>query len=267
MAQSVKRVALVTGGSSGIGLCTCKALHEAGYTVFELSRREVKNDFATHVFGDVTKPESLVSAVKEIVEKAGSIDVLVNNAGFGISGAVEFTDTEDAKRLFDVNTFGMMNAAQAVIPVMRNQGGGRIINLSSVAAPLSIPFQAYYSASKAAVNALSLALANELRPFGISVTAVMPGDIKTGFTAAREKDHRGDDVYGGRIERSVSVMERDEQGGMSPEFAGLFLSKIAKKKRVKPFYVIGFKYKVFVLLSKILPASLVNRVVGLLYAK
>lgn len=262
-----KKVALVTGGSSGIGLQTCKALYDAGFSVFEISRREQSNSFATHVFGDVTKPETLACAVEAVVTKAGRIDVLVNNAGFGISGAVEFTDTGDAKRLFDVNVFGMMNVARAVIPVMRAQGKGRIINLSSVAAPLSIPFQAYYSASKASVNALSLALANELRPFGISVTAVMPGDIKTGFTAAREKDHRGDDVYGGRIERSVSVMERDEQGGMSPEFAGRFLCKIALKKRVKPFYVIGFKYKVFVLLSKLLPASLVNRVVGALYAK
>lgn len=267
MSASKKKVALVTGGSSGIGLQCCKALSDAGFTVFELSRRESSNGFATHVFADVTKPESLGCAIEKIVAQTGKIDLLVNNAGFGISGAVEFTDTEDAKRLFDVNVFGMMDVARAVIPVMRAQGGGRIINLSSVAAPLSIPFQAYYSASKAAVNALSLALANELRPFGISVTAVMPGDIKTGFTAAREKDHRGDDVYGGRIERSVAVMERDEQGGMSPEFAGRFLCKIAVKKRVKPFYVIGFKYKIFVLLSKLLPASLVNRVVGSLYAK
>ena len=228
---------------------------------------EKYNNFTCFYAKDLSVPNAAKELFDEITADGRKVDYLINNAGFGISGAVEFTDTEDAKRLFDVNTFGMMNAAQAVIPVMRNQGGGRIINLSSVAAPLSIPFQAYYSASKAAVNALSLALANELRPFGISVTAVMPGDIKTGFTAAREKDHRGDDVYGGRIERSVSVMERDEQGGMSPEFAGRFLSKIAKKKRVKPFYVIGFKYKVFVLLSKILPASLVNRVVGLLYAK
>ena len=104
------------------------------------------------------------SAVAEIMDRAGRIDVLVNNAGFGISGAVEFTDTAEAQRLLDVNFFGMVRMNKAVIPHMRQAGRGRIVNLSSVAAPCPIPFQAYYSAGKAAVNAYTMALANELRP-------------------------------------------------------------------------------------------------------
>lgn len=104
--------------------------------------------------------------------------MLVNNAGFGISGAVEFTKTEDAKRLFDTNFFGMVNMNRAVVPVMREAGQGRIVNISSVAGQIPIPFQTYYSAAKAATNSYTMALANELRPYGVTVCAVQPGDIK-----------------------------------------------------------------------------------------
>ena len=201
------------------------------------------------------------------MEREGRIDVLVNNAGFGISGAVEFTATEDARRLFDVNFFGMVRMNRAVIPHMRAQGGGRIVNLSSVAAPIPIPFQAYYSAGKAAVNAYTMALANELRPFGVTVCAVQPGDIKTGFTAAREKSVAGDDVYQGRISRSVGRMEHDEQTGMDPAVAGRFIAAVAQKRKVKPLYTIGFSYQVFTFLVRILPSRTLNWLVGLLYAR
>ena len=110
------------------------------------------------------------------------IDVLINNAGFGISGAVEFTGTEEAQRQLDVNFFGMVRMNRQVLPVMRKQGYGRIVNLSSVAGAIPIPFQTYYSASKAAINSYTMALANEVKPFGIQVCCVQPGDIRTGFT-------------------------------------------------------------------------------------
>ena len=134
---------------------------------------------------------------------------------------------------------------------MRQRGNGRIVNISSVAAPAAIPFQAYYSASKAAINAWTAALANELRPYGVSVTAVQPGDIKTGFTAAREKSIAGDEAYGGRISRSVAKMEHDEQNGMDPARAGAFIAKIAMKKHPKPVYTIGFSYKAICVLLKL----------------
>lgn len=260
-------VAVVTGGSSGIGKCTALALAAKGCTVYELSRRESEIPGITHISADVTKEEAVQAAIDQILSREGKIDILINNAGFGISGAVEFTEPQNAKRLLDVNFFGMVNLCHAVIPHMRQAGSGRIVNLSSVAAVAPIPFQTYYSVSKSAVNTYTQALGIELRPFGISVCAVMPGDIKTGFTAAREKVILGDDIYDGRIGRSVRGMEKDEENGMSPEKAGSYIAKIALKKKGKPLYSIGFVYKFLTILIKILPAGLMNRIVGLLYAK
>ena len=160
----------------------------------------------------------------------------------------------------------MVNMNRAVLPVMRQQGGGRIVNMSSVAAPIAIPFQAYYSASKAAVRTYSLALASEVRPFGIEVCVIMPGDIATGFTAARRKSCDGDDVYHGRIARSVAVMEHDEQTGMTAEFAGQFVARRATQKRAKLICTMGHKYALFVFLMRILPTGLATRIVGRIYA-
>lgn len=263
----MRKVAVVTGGTSGIGRETALALVQRGYTVYELSRRAEGVDGLHHLQADITDEGQVRAAVDAVMQAEGHIDVLINNAGFGISGAVEFTDTADAQRLLDVNFFGMVRMNRAVIPLMRQAGGGRIVNLSSVAAPIPIPFQAYYSAGKAAVNAYTMALANELRPFGISVCAVQPGDIRTGFTAAREKTAAGDDVYQGRISRSVQRMERDEQGGMEPARAGAFIARVATRRRVKPLYTIRLDYQLFVLLSRLLPCRLLNWLVGLLYAR
>lgn len=148
-----------------------------------------------------------------------------------------------AKRLFDVDFFGMVNVTRAVLPHMRQAGRGRIVNVSSVAASLPIPFQAYYSAAKAAVNAYTLALADEVKPFGIGVCAVMPGDIRTGFTAARIKEHTGDDIYHGRIGRSVAKMEQDETHGMPCETAGTHIARIALAKKPGTLHTIGLSYR------------------------
>ena len=149
---------------------------------------------------------------------------------------------------------------------MRQRGNGHIVNISSVAAPAALPFQAYYSASKAAINAWSAALANELRPYGVTVTAVQPGDIKTGFTAARETSVVGDEAYGGRISKSVAKMERDEQNGMDPAKAGAYIARIALKQHPKPVYTIGFGYKAICVALKLLPSRLANWAIGKLYA-
>ena len=262
-----KKIAVLTGGTSGIGMQTALALKSAGYTVYELSRRAQGIEGLNHLVADVTDEAAVKKAVDEIVAREGKIDVLVNNAGFGISGAVEFTKTEDAKRLFDTNFFGMVNVNKAVLPYMRLGGGGRIVNISSVAAVAHIPFQTYYSASKAAIESYTCALANEVKPFGITVTCAQPGDIRTGFTAARKKNIAGDDIYGGRISRSVAGMEKDEQNGMSPQAAGAYIAKLALKKNVKPIYTVGFGYKCLSALCKFLPCRLRNWIVGLLYAR
>ena len=149
---------------------------------------------------------------------------------------------------------------------MRKQRAGRIVNLSSVAAAVPIPFQTFYSASKAAINAYTMALSNEVRPFGITVCAVMPGDIHTGFTAAREKQIEGDDIYDGRIARSVQKMEKDERTGMDPKNAGRYIAALALRKNPKPLYAIRLDYKFFVLLSRILPVRFLNFLLRKLYA-
>ena len=134
-----------------------------------------------------------------------------------------------------------------------------------MAAIFPIQFQAWYSISKAAVRALSMAVSNEVRPYGVQVCCVLPGDIKTGFTAAREKSDAGDTAYGGRISKSVARMERDEQNGMDPAIAGKFIANVALKKNPAPQYTIGAMYKAFALLYRILPGRLVRFILGKMY--
>lgn len=255
----------MTGAGSGIGLSASKALARDGWTVYDFSRTDRAAPNVKHIGCDISDEAQVRAAVARVIEEQGRIDLLLNNAGFGISGAVEFTRAEEAEKLIRVNLLGADNVTRAVLGAMRAQRGGRILFTSSIAGILPIPFQAWYSVTKAAINAYALALRNEVAPFGVSVCAVMPGDIHTGFTAAREKSAAGDDVYGGRIEKAVSTMEKDEQGGMSPDVAGAYLAKIAGKKRVKPLYAIGAQYKLFAVLAKLLPARLSNWIVGRLY--
>ena len=261
------KVAIVTGGSSGIGRCTAIALRNAGCKVYECSRRDHPVDGVCHLCVDVTDENSIQAAVDKTIAENGTLDILVNCAGNGISGAVEFTELKDAKAQFEVNFFGMVNMNKAVLPIMRKQGYGRIVNISSVAAVAHIPFQTYYSASKAAIESYTCCLANEVKPFGITVTCVQPGDIATGFTDARRKSAAGDDIYNGRISRSVAGMEKDEQNGMSPEIAGRYIAKTALKNAVKPIYTLGLGYKCLSVLCKLLPCRLRNWIVGLLYAR
>ena len=263
-----KKVAIVTGGTSGIGRATALALQEHGYTVYELSRRAEGMPDIRHIVADITKEETLQAAVEQVLAVEGRLDLVVNNAGFGISGAIEFTDTQEAQRLFDTLFFGMVRMNRCVIPLMRQQGHGRIVNISSVAAPVPIPFQAYYSAGKAAINAYTMALANELRPFGVTVCAVMPGDIKTGFTAARHKIIDGDDIYQSRIGRSVQRMEHDEQTGMDPAKVGRYIAAVASREGSHhPLYATRIDYKFFVFLTKVLPARFLNWLIYQLYGK
>ena len=263
----MNKVIIVTGASSGIGKETAFALAGMGHKVYDFSRRDFADEKIEHIKVDVTNEENVIAATKEVYEKEGRIDIVINCAGYGISGAVEFTETSDAKRQFDVNFFGTVNVNKAVIPYMRKQKCGRIVNISSVAAVAHIPFQTYYSASKAALESYTNALANEVRAFNISVTAIAPGDICTDFTTARQKSFDGDDVYEGRILRSVSGMEKDEKNGMSPRKAAEYIAKISLRKKVKPVYAIGAQYKLLSVLCKVFPCSIRNRIVGMLYAR
>ena len=256
----MSKVAIVTGGTSGIGLAAVKALREKGCTVYALSRRG-------EIPCDVSEVNSVRAAVQTVLDKEGRIDILVNCAGFGISGAGELTPLEAAKKQLDVNLYGTANMVNAVIPAMRQQGGGRIVNTGSVAGFVPIPFQTWYSASKAAVQSYTMAMGNELSPFGITLAAVLPGDTKTGFTAAREKIDDPEGLYGGRIERSVTRMEHDEQHGVPAETVGALIARVALKRRVKPLYIPGFSYNLVNVLMRILPSGAANKLISLLYAK
>ena len=261
-----KRAAIVTGGSSGIGLQTAISLADSGCSVYTISRREFVYPGLTHVRADITDEEAVLNAVRSIYDENGRIDILVCAAGFGISGAIEYTELKEAKKQFDVNFFGMVNADKAVLPYMRQQQSGRIVNVSSMAAPAGIPFQAFYSASKAAIDSYTLALRNEIRQFGITACAVRPGDIATAFTDKREKSFDGDPEYNGLISGSVAKMEKDERNGMRPELAGKRIAEIALKKRVRPFYTIDFISGCETVLFSLLPSETANRIVGKMYS-
>ena len=152
MTDNPKRIVLITGASGGIGLAAAKLFFAKGDRVYGLSRRPCPEEGIESICADVTDEAAVRNAIKTVVSREGRLDVLICNAGFGISGAVEFTAYADAKRQFDVNFFGTSNCIRAALPEMRRQGSGMIIVTSSVAGMLSIPFQAYYSASKAALN-------------------------------------------------------------------------------------------------------------------
>ena len=256
----MNKVVIVTGGTSGIGLAAVNALREKGCTVYALSRRG-------EIPCDVSEVNSVRAAVQTVLEKEERIDILVNCAGFGISGAGELTPLEAAKKQLDVNLFGTANMVNAVIPAMRAQGGGRIVNTGSVAGFVPIPFQTWYSASKAAVQSYTMAMANELSPFGITLSAVLPGDTRTGFTAARSKIDDPENLYQGRIQRSVARMERDEQTGVLAERVGKLIARVALKKRVKPLYIPGLGYNAVNVLMRLLPSGIANALIGTLYAK
>ena len=260
------RTLVITGGSSGIGKATASLFAERGWCVFELSRHgkelaEGQNSEAesriTHIYCDVRDANSVREAVETVLQLTDRLDVVISNAGFGISGAIEFTDLREAERQMDVNFMGAVRLVQAVLPQLRKQHGGRIIFTSSVAAQLAVPYQSFYSASKAAINALALALANEVREFGIDVSVMMPGDVCTGFTDARSKSVVGQEVYNG-AEKAITTMEHDERNGMSPSQMARLFYHIATCRNPRPQYIGGFSYRILCLLDRILPKRLVN---------
>jgi len=262
----MKRVAVITGGSGGIGRELCRLFRDGGYAVFELSRSGRPEDKIEHIDCDVSDQDSVKKAFETIAQKTPHISVLVNNAGMGISGAVEFAGLDQAKAMFGVNLFGTVCAVQHALPLLR-AAKGRIVNVSSAAAVLSVPFQALYSASKSAINSLSLALANEVNRFGVTVCVAMPADTRTGFTRARLKNSKGDDLYNGAIERSVSQMERAEDKGMEPEYVAKRIYGIATRRYAKALTTIGPPYRILAVIRKLVPENFVNWVIRLIYAR
>lgn len=264
--MGLKQVVFITGASSGIGLTTAKFLTENGFKVYGMAIDDFKSQYFTYVKGDVTKEAEVKQILNDIYKKEGRLDIIINNAGIGISGAVEHTLESSVHKIFNVNVYGTMLVSKLAVPLLRENGGGKIINISSVASELNIPFQAYYSATKSAIQAFSMALRNEVKDFNIKVSCVLPGDAKTGFTKARQKNLVEHDInYGTRIQKSVSQMEKDEQNGLEPIEISKTILSLLKAKNPKPVKVVGFKYKVFVVLNRLLPRRFVSWVLYKLY--
>jgi short-subunit dehydrogenase len=259
-----KKVVVITGASSGIGQATANMFLKNGWVVYGMSRSKAENDFKQLVC-DVTSSMAVEECLKYIFDSEGQIDVFVNNAGMGISGAVEYIEKEKTQKLFDVNLQAVFDCSRQVIPYLKQSGGGKIINLSSIAAVVPIPFQTAYSASKAAINAFTMALRLEVEPFNIKVCAVMPGDTKTNFTKSRDKIEVNND-YGKRILNSVSKMEKDENSGVGPDNVAKVIFKQANKKKPSPLKSVGFSYKAIALLVKILPSRFMLWFVKKMYA-
>lgn len=259
-----KRVVVITGASSGIGNATAKYFLENGWTVYGMSLDDKQDGFENLVC-DVTDSNQVQKCLEYIFEKEKQIDVFVNNAGIGISGAVEHIEKTKTEKLFAVNLQAVFDCSKQVLPYLKKSGGGKIINISSIASIIPIPFQTAYSASKAAINAFTMALRNEVAPFNIKVCAVMPGDTRTNFTASRDKTEISEG-YENRIARSVSRMEKDEVNGGSPISVAKVVYKQATRKNPPVLVSVGFSYKFFAFLSKILPARFVLWIVKKMYA-
>lgn len=257
------RIVAITGASSGIGLAAAQAFSARGDTVYSLSRSAPPDAHIRHVPCDITDDESAERAVSAVLDEAGRIDVLVLNAGVGVSGSVEHTPMAEIERQFAVNLFGNVRVLQRALPGMREKGGA-VLLVSSVAANVAIPFQAYYSCVKASTSMLALALQNELKGFPVRVAAVLPGDVRTGFTAARRKHEAGSEVYPA-MARAVSRMEHDEQSGMPPARIAAKLVRLSLQKRPKPLSTVGLFYQFVLFMMKLLPARFANWLVGLLY--
>ena len=259
------RTAIITGGSSGIGRAAALKLCRKGFRVYEFSRTGISLHGIRHCTVDVADEEAVTAAVRSIFRCEQRIDLLINCAGYGISGACEFTAHEDAVRQINVNLIGTANVCKAVLPYMKAQRRGRIINISSVAAVMPLPFQVWYSVSKAGINSYTCGLANEVRQFGITVCAIMFGDICTGFTNARKKSEKGDTEYGGCISRSVRKMEKDECEGYTAQAAASYIMHIVKRKHPAPLNTMGAGYKAAVLADRLLPCRVKNYILYKLY--
>ena len=268
-----QKVVLLTGGSSGIGAEAAKLLAEAGYKVYAGSRRgTVTADCegkVTPITLDVNDQESVDDTVRQIIEKEGKIDALVCNAGNGIAGSVENTTVDEAKYQFETCFFGAHRVIKAVLPHMRKAKSGKIITVSSVAANVPIPYQTFYSSAKAAVLIYTKALSLEVKPFGIQCCSILPGDTKTGFTAARKVTKESEDpnsVYYETLKKSVGRMAHDEQNGMPAAKIAKSIVRQLGKKRMSATCTPRIDYKAINLLVRILPTKLMLWIVGKLYA-
>ncbi len=259
-------VVLVTGTSSGFGRAIASALAADGHRVYGSVRTD-PSDAATGVTPvqlDVTRDDSVDAGVSELVRTAGRIDAVINNAGFGIAGAIEDTTVDEARAQFETNFYGTHRVCLAVLPHMRAQRSGHIVNLSSLAGRVAVPFQGFYSASKFAIEAYSEALRMEVRAYNIAVSVVEPGDFATGFTANRRMTAASTAASPYRVdcERAIARMARDEQqnSDLSP-VVNAVREILAKPRPALRYPRATLVQRAFVALRPFLPQSLAELLV------
>lgn len=261
-------VIFITGISSGFGLETARLLSQEGHAVYGTVRREVTSlPQVNYIRLDVRDTKAVQQAVQQIIETEGRIDVLINNAGMGIGGPLEFATEEEIREQMDANFMGLVHCVDAVLPYMRRQGSGKIIALSSIGGLMGLPFQGFYSASKFAIEGYCEALRLETNSFGIQVVVLRPGDFATGFTGNRKKanDETVFQTYP-TYKTAIKKAEHDETGGLKPIVLARKISKIIKMKHPCNEYVIAsFEQRLSVLLKRILPAKWFARILGRYY--
>jgi len=257
MNNSNSRVALVTGASSGIGYATAKALHDAGFRVFGTSRRapNENGDDVIMLTCDVTDDTSVAKLVNCVLANAGRIDLLVNNAGLGLLGAAEESSIAQAQALFNVNVFGVLRVTNAVLPVMRRQGVGRIVNLSSVLGLIPAPYSALYAATKHAIEGYSESLDHELRTLGIRVVLVEPAYTRTSFDENLAKPDRPLDVYDSPRAAVTGVWQKAMMTADAPQIVADTIVKAATASVPKTRYTAGKMARKISLLWRFVPVS------------
>jgi len=253
----MSKVVLITGGSSGIGKSVGEFLSQKGFVVYGTSRHpeKIKNHPFKLVALDVNNLDTINKAVADVIAKENRLDILINNAGMGITGPIEDTPTVEMRKVFDTNFFGAIDVIKAVLPQMRKQKSGLIINITSVAGYMGLPFRGIYSATKGALELTTEALNMEVKQFGINVTNVAPGDFATNIASGRYHTPVFEtSPYKETYQSNLNLMDADVIGGENPLKMAKAIYKIINTRKPKLHYKVGsFMQKFAVFLKRILP--------------
>ncbi len=254
------RVALVTGASSGFGLVTAEKLAEVGFTVFGTSRSGAGGPVSVEMLAlDVDDDESVSRCISRLIARFGRLDVLVNNAGRAMVGACEETSAAEARALFETNVFGVMRVTSAVLPTMRAQGSGRIVNVGSISGITGVPFHGVYAASKHALAGYSEALRHEVAPFGISVSLVEPEAHRTGIAMSRPARQLA--LYDEGRDGVEAIIRGQIERGNSPIHVAETIARIASTARPKFRHGVGKKATLLYFARRVLPPRLFESLV------
>jgi NAD(P)-dependent dehydrogenase (short-subunit alcohol dehydrogenase family) len=264
----MSQVVLVTGGSSGIGKSICLYLHEKGYTVYGTSRNPQRyiNDLPFKLVTlDVLDETTITPALKRIVDAEGKLDVLINNAGIGMLGSIEDSTAEEVKEIFDTNVYGILRTTQAVLPYMRERKTGLIINISSIAGYMGLPYRGIYSATKASVHMITEAMRMELKPYGVKACVVDPGDFATNISENRRVAHAGrsGSVYTKEINRIEAIINDDVVRASDPVLMGKTIEKIIKSSDPDVNYLVGKPMqKISILVRRLVPKKWFEKIIA-----